>query len=218
MAKNSCSIERTKLSTDLIIARGESPAAGFQTTSSTNSMNSDLASLAHSLEQANESKQALAALLRWLAACEDLAEIYAALRQSLRALVPYDAMVVYSRRDKTLIPETLDGERYRQFASIEIPIGTGLSGWVAENRKPSINGNPAVEPGYLNDPDRFSALRSALAVPLLFPETLELAGVLSLYRTESDAFSPENLEHLLAVSAAVADALMQVGDRVVTVQ
>ena len=31
-------------------------------------------------------------------------------------------------------------------------MGQGLSGWVAENRKPILNGNPSVEPGYLNDP------------------------------------------------------------------
>ena len=35
-------------------------------------------------------------------------------------------------------------------------MGQGLSGWVAENRKPIINGNPSVEPGYLNDPAKFS--------------------------------------------------------------
>ena len=37
---------------------------------------------------------------------------------------------------------------------------------MAENRKPIINGNPSVEPGYLNDPSKFSTLQSALAVPL----------------------------------------------------
>ena len=45
-------------------------------------------------------------------------------------------------------------------------MGQGLSGWVAENNKPIVNGNPSVEPGYLNDPAKFSTLRSALAVPL----------------------------------------------------
>ena len=45
-------------------------------------------------------------------------------------------------------------------------MGEGLSGWVAENRKPILNGNPSVEPGYLADPAKFSTLRSALAVPL----------------------------------------------------
>ena len=37
---------------------------------------------------------------------------------------------------------------------------------VAENNKPILNGNPSVEAGYLNDPTKYSSLRSALAVPL----------------------------------------------------
>ena len=38
----------------------------------------------------------------------------------------------------------------RLFSSLEIPFGQGLSGWVAETGKPIVNGNPAVETGYLN--------------------------------------------------------------------
>jgi hypothetical protein len=44
---------------------------------------------------------------------------------------------------------------------MEIPLERGLTGWVAENRKPIANGNPAVESGYNRD-----RLRSALSVPL----------------------------------------------------
>jgi GAF domain-containing protein len=121
-------------------------------------------------------------------------------------------MVVYLCRGDRLIPENLDGEDYRLFASLEIPIGMGLSGWVAENRKSSINGNPAVEPGYLNDPTKFSVLRSALAVPLESQE--RMVGVLSLYRTERDAFSPEHLTRLLALGQVLARALVLTADQV----
>ena len=41
-----------------------------------------------------------------------------------------------------LMPEYVNGENFRLFSSLEIPLGQGLSGWVAENRKPIINGNP----------------------------------------------------------------------------
>ena len=44
----------------------------------------------------------------------------------------------------------MTGENFRLFTSLEIPFGRGLSGWVAEQRKPILNGNPSVEPGYLN--------------------------------------------------------------------
>ena len=81
-------------------------------------------------------------------------------------MIPYDAIVVYIVREDRLIPQYVTGEDFTLFSSLEIPLGQGLSGWVAENRKPILNGNPSVEPGYLNDPTKFSVLRSALAVPL----------------------------------------------------
>jgi GAF domain-containing protein len=69
-----------------------------------------------------------------------------------------------------------------------------------------------VEPGYLNDPTRFSVLRSALAVPLESQE--RMVGVLSLYRTERDAFSPEHLTRLLSLGQALARALTLTADPV----
>ena len=84
----------------------------------------------------------------------------------LKRLVPHDAMAVYLIRGKVLIPEYVSGDNSRLFASLNIPLGEGLSGWVAHNRKPILNGNPSVEPGYLNDPTKFSILNSAMAVPL----------------------------------------------------
>src|SRR5271167_3515388 len=105
-------------------------------------------------------------------------------------MVPYDAIAIYIKRDDELIPEYVNGDNYRLFSSLRIPLGEGLSGWVAHNRKPIVNGNPSVEPGYLNDPTRFSSLRSALAVPLLGES--EVIAVLALYRTEQDAFTQDD--------------------------
>ena len=76
---------------------------------------------------------------------------------------------------------------------------------MAENNKPILNGNPSVEAGYLNDPTKYSTLRSALAVPL--NGVNGSLGVLALYRAERDAFSKENLRILLAISSKVALAI-----------
>jgi GAF domain-containing protein len=104
-----------------------------------------------------------------------------------------------------LTPANLDGEDYRLFGSLEIPLGMGLSGWVAENAKSIINGNPSVEPGYLSDPTKFSTLRSALAVPLEAHGAV--VGVLSLYRMQRDAFTNEDMIRLLSVAPSAARAL-----------
>jgi diguanylate cyclase (GGDEF)-like protein len=111
-------------------------------------------------------------------------------------------MAVYVRREDVIKPEYVTGENFNFFSSLEIPVGAGLSGWVAENRKAILNGNPNVEPGYLNDPSKYTAMRSALAVPL---EGLNgVVGVLALYHTEKDAFTRDNLRVLQAISSKLS--------------
>ena len=70
----------------------------------------------------------------------------------MNRLVEHDAVAIYLVQEDKLIPRYVKGESFRLFSSLEIPVGQGLSGWVAENDLPILNGNPAVEPGYLNDP------------------------------------------------------------------
>ena len=120
----------------------------------------------------------------------------------LKRMIPYDAMAIYVLRNDKLRAEYVTGENFRLFSQLEIPVGQGLSGWVAENRKPIVNGNPAAEPGYLHDETKFTTMRSALSVPLV-----GLNGticVLTLYQGERDAFTNDHLRILLAVSHKVA--------------
>jgi diguanylate cyclase (GGDEF)-like protein len=76
---------------------------------------------------------------------------------------------------------------------------------VAQNLKPILNGNPSVEPGYLNDASKYSTLNAALAVPL---EGLQgVVGVVALYHAEKDFFTFDHLRILLAVSSKMALAI-----------
>src|SRR6185312_1965116 len=126
----------------------------------------------------------------------NLHETLSVLDSRLQKLIGYDAIAVYMRREETLVPEYVNGENFRLFSSLAIPVGQGLSGWVAETGKPIINGNPSVEPGYLNDPTKFSVLRSALAAPL--ENAVGVTGVLALYHLGRDAFTKDHLRVLLA--------------------
>jgi GAF domain-containing protein len=203
MAKGSGQAEQTKLSTDIKIERGSSPAAGFEVSRTDN--NGDLTSFHRSITESEYQARLLREVVERLDRCDERMAAFAALRERLPNLVPYAAMVIYSVRNETLIPEYVDGENYRLFASLEIPLGMGLSGWVAENGRSIVNGNPSVEPGYLSDETKFSTLRSALAVPLEADGVV--LGVLSLYRQEHDAFSAEHLGALLGVGAKLASVL-----------
>lgn len=134
-----------------------------------------------------------------------LQETLSVLATRLKRLVPFDSLAIYFLRDGKLIPEYVTGENFRLFGSLEIPFGQGLSGWVAERRQPILNGNPSVEPGYLNDPAKFSTLRSALAVPLEGAQGV--VGVLALYHADKDAFSRDHLRILNGISAKLSNSI-----------
>jgi diguanylate cyclase (GGDEF)-like protein/putative nucleotidyltransferase with HDIG domain len=192
------------LSTDVKVERGLAPAAGFEDIASKDGLGHE-ATFLSSIAAARQEAQTLFELSQDLGASLSLVETLSVFSVKLRSLVPYDAIAIYVRRDEELIPEYVNGDNFRLFSSLRIPLGQGLSGWVAHNRKPIVNGNPSVEPGYLNDPTKFSTLRSALAIPL--EGVAGVIGVLALYRGERDAFTSDNLRILLAISSKMALAI-----------
>lgn len=203
MAKASAG-EPLKLSKDLKVPAGDAPAAGFVGEAKSAAVPEGTEFL-HKIAAARQEAQALFELAQNLGSSLSIDETLSVVAVRLRRLVPYDAMAVYIRREGTLEPQFVSGDNMRLFASLSIPVGQGLSGWVAENGRPILNGNPSVEPGYLNDPKKFSSLRSALAVPLEGVQSI--VGVLALYHSEKDAFNRDHLRILQAVSSKIALAV-----------
>jgi len=189
------------LSTAIKIERGLQPAAGFENATAQDYVGRETTFLS-SIAAARQEAQSLFELSQDLGASLSLGETLSVFSVKLKPMVPHDAIAIYIKRENELVPEYVNGDNYRLFSSLRIPIGQGLSGWVAQNRKPIVNGNPSVEPGYLNDPTKFSTLRSALAVPL--EGVSGVTGVLALYRAERDAFTSDHLRILLAVSSKMA--------------
>ena len=193
-----------KLSTDIKIERGRAPAAGFaQPAPHAPGQAGDVAALTGFARQQAE---ALCEMSRKLDGSFVLEDMLSLLAVRLKHLVPHDAMAVYFSRNDLLAAEFASGENSRLFSSLKIPLGEGLAGWVAQNHKPILNGNPSVEPGYLNDPERYSMLRSALAVPL--ESASRVAAVLALYRSGQDAFSKDDL-HLVETIAVRLGAVIE---------
>src|SRR5438874_11453470 len=194
----------SELSTDMKVERGLAPAAGFEDIT-VKDLPGQEANFLFSIAAARQEAQTLFELSQDLGASLSLPETLSVFSVKLRRLVPYDAIAIYIQRGKELVPEHVNGDNFRLFSSLRIPVGQGLSGWVAHNKKPIINGNPSVEPGYLNDPTKFSTLRSALAVPL--EGVTGVIGVLALYQSERDAFTSDHLRILLAISSKMALAI-----------
>ena len=200
--KRSKAVPWSKLSTDVKVERGLAPATGFVETGIKDNQE---ATFLDSIAAARQEAQTLFELSQDLGASLSLDETLSVFSVKVKRLVPYDSIALYIRRDDILVPEHVSGDNFRLFASLRIPLGQGLSGWVAQNRKPIINGNPSVEPGYLNDPSKFSTLRSALALPL---EGLNgVVGVLALYQAEADAYTSDHLRILQAVTSKMALAI-----------
>jgi diguanylate cyclase (GGDEF)-like protein/putative nucleotidyltransferase with HDIG domain len=191
------------LSTDVRIEKGSEPAAGFQASAPQPAGNEY--DFLCSIAAARQEVQLLFELVQDLGNSLSLDETLSVVAARLKKIVPYDAIAIYVRLENKLVPQYVNGEDFRLLSSLEIPLGEGLSGWVAQNRKPILNGNPSVEPGYLANSPKFSTLRSALAVPL---EGLSGAiGVMTLYRAGADAFSRDHLRILLAISSKVSLAI-----------
>jgi len=193
LASFSQPVKKATLSTDLKIAKGDAPGAGFEAAIGSSAASRDLINFQRSLAEEDS-----------LTGCMDRQGALSAFLASVRNIVPCDLVVIYRRSGGSLIPESMEGDDFRSFASLEIPLGMGLSGWVAQNARSIVNGNPAVEPGYLKDPAKFKALRSALAVPL--ESHGSVVGVLSLYDRENEAFAAEDLWKLLSIASVAARA------------
>ena len=194
-----------KLSTDIHVVRGSAPDAGFaESAEPAANLSAGTGNSSTLLAAARRQSQEIIELSRrGSLRVEDVAAL---LSIRLKRLVPYDAVAVYTRKGDILLPEFVSGENFRLFSSLRIPLGEGLSGWVAQNHKAILNGNPSVEPGYLNDP---STLRSALAVPL--EGTAGVAAVLALYRDGQDAFTADDLRVAEAIGVGVGCAIEDAG-------
>jgi len=199
-ASSMTSDDAPRIAADCKVERGQQPAAGFENISGNrNRAESDFLSC---IASARQEAQTLFELSQDLGNSLSLDETLSLVSVRLRKLIQYDSIVTFVRKENLLVPEFVSGDNFKLFSSLQIPIGEGLCGWVAENSKPIINGNPAVEPGYIQDPKKAAELRSALVVPL---EGINgLVGVLALYRDQENAFTGDHLRVLQVITSKVA--------------
>src|SRR5579859_6337841 len=124
-----------KLSTEVRVERGNAPDAGFEDATVKDAPGHE-ATFLSSIAAARQEAQTLFELSQDLGASLSLGETLSVFSLKLRRLVPYDAIAIYVRRNEELIPEYVNGDNFRLFSSLRIQLGQGLSGWVAQNKKP----------------------------------------------------------------------------------
>jgi diguanylate cyclase (GGDEF)-like protein/putative nucleotidyltransferase with HDIG domain len=190
--------QRPRLTGGLANSAPSAPAAGFVTEGQ--GSNGSASDFFQSIAAARQEVNTLFELAQDLGNSLSLDETISVLTRRMERIIPHDCIVLYLVANKRLSARHCDGEVRPRWVGSPMAVGEGLSGWVAENRKPILNGNPAVEPGYVHDEP--AILRSALAVPL---EGMSgIMGVITLYSRERDAFSKDHLRILLAISSKIA--------------
>ncbi len=156
------------------------------------------ASFLGSIVSARQEAQLLFELAQTLGNSLSLRETLSVVAVRLKETIPYDSIVFYVLEDQKLLPRYVHGVDYELFSSIGIPIGQGVSGWVAQHEEPIVNGDPAAETKYVGSPEKVSVLQSTLSIPLRGRESV--AGVLSLYLRTRQGFTKDHLRLLLAAS------------------
>jgi putative nucleotidyltransferase with HDIG domain len=184
------------LKTDLFIERGAAPGAGFEAEQDTQA----------SVPAPNEEAKAVIELSQALGASVDMREAGAILCVRLRPLIPFDCFAVYRKRDDFVVAQYIGGESARAFSAEPIPVGEGVSGWVAQSGRAIVNGNPTVEPNFLSGGGLFTAQSSALSVPLIDADGA-VFGAIAVYSVKPVAFSKDHLRILEAIQPAFSHSM-----------
>jgi putative nucleotidyltransferase with HDIG domain len=184
------------LKTDLFIERGAAPGAGFEAEQDTQA----------SVPAPNEEAKAVIELSQALGASVDMREAGAILCVRLRPLIPFDCFAVYRKRDDFVVAQYIGGESARAFSAEPIPVGEGVSGWVAQSGRAIVNGNPTVEPNFLSGGGLFTAQSSALSVPLIDADGA-VFGAIAVYSAKPVAFSKDHLRILEAIQPAFSHSM-----------
>jgi GAF domain-containing protein len=142
-------------------------------------------------------------LARALAAPTNAENAAETIANHLRRLIPFSLCVFYEYdafRDELAASHAVGDSRW-SVQGLRIPLGQRLSGWVAANRRTISNSDPTLDFG---DTARSQSvrLRSCISTPLLSGE--QLTGVMTLYATETNAFSEDHRRIIELIAKQVA--------------
>jgi len=157
-----------------------------------------------SIFSAQREANALFDLTHRLGSSLDLKETFATLTPALQQFVRSDSVVVWVEREGRLAAEYIGGFHVAMFSSLRIPMGKGVSGWVAENQKSIVNGDAVKEFGHLGTAPPVDTLRHGLSVPLADGD---LRGALTLYRARHPLFTTEDARIVSTIAPKLAGAV-----------
>ncbi len=198
------------------VERGAAPDAGFES-SRPQTVNLDpiqqRRSFLETVSTVRADVRRALDLVHWMGDEFRAGEILQLVSGRLQALLPHDSLAIFRTRNRQLSAIFAAGQDQDLLALLRVDFGSGLVGWVAENAKPMLNGNPSVEPGAERWP-RKTVLQSALAVPVIDAQGAVM-GVVAVYQGASDAFQRNQVSLLESVARRLVPLLAnnEGGDR-----
>jgi len=201
------------LQTDLTVLRGSAPGAGFEeehaeaggAAAILNEPDHEPGASSHQgaldlITAASHEAQAIFEMSRTLGNSLSSNETVSMMSSRLQQWIAFDCFAIYLKNGNFLLPHYVDGTSAASLSADQIPIGEGISGWVAQTSKTIVNGNPELESNYIAKSGSSGQLRSALSLPLYGPNGA-VFGVFTLYAAAVNAFSKDHLRILLAVES-----------------
>ena len=189
-----------KLSLNVDVVRGGAPATGFE-----QPRIDSLAALASAVGGRDQELRDALEVITEFGPRFSLEELAALLAVRLRRIIPYEGLAMFRVTNHRLEPVYATGEHAARLPGSGISFGQGLSGWVAENRKLIVNGNPSVEPGGWGSTAPSVAFLSSLSAPIV--ASGEVVGVLTLHAQPRDAFSVDDSRVIETICARLGQAL-----------
>src|SRR5688572_4147965 len=108
---------------------------------------------------ARQEAQVLLELEQLLGRSLRLDDTLPALAAALKRVLGFSTLAVYLVEERRLVPRYATGDGAATLLARTVEFGTGLCGWVAQNKKPILNGNPSWEMGLSDDsPTRLGLL------------------------------------------------------------
>ena len=122
----------------------------------------------------------------------------------IKRLIDYEIFTVMlvDEQSQMLINRFAVGYSQEMVENWRIPVGQGISGAAAADRRPILVADVRNDPRYINSID---GVRSELAVPLLFKN--QVVGVIDIQSSQVDYFTPEQREILVLLASRLATAI-----------
>ncbi len=210
------------LKTEMAVWRGAAPGAGFETQNSVSEQNGKapgshydgspteaITTSLHLIAAASQEAQTLFEMSQSLGNSLSLQETISVMASRLHRLIPFECCALYLKVDDAVVLQHVDGEGAKCFSAQPIPMGEGISGWVAQSGKAILNGNASVEPSYHEREGQNEPLRAALSMPL-FDLEKKIFGVLTLYATKADSFSRDHVRIMQVMESKLSLSLQNV--------